>query len=70
MMIGIAVIARPLVLALLTEKWAECIHYLQLFCILGLLFPLHVININLLQALGPIRYCPSTGDYQKDSDRY
>ena len=52
MMIGLAVIARPLVLVLLTEKWAESIPYLQLLCFLGLLYPLHVINLNLLQALG------------------
>jgi O-antigen/teichoic acid export membrane protein len=41
-----------LVLVLLTEKWAESIPYLQLLCLLGVLFPLHVINLNLLQALG------------------
>lgn len=52
MMIGLAVIARPLVLVLLTEKWTESIPYLQLLCLVGLLFPLHVINLNLLQALG------------------
>jgi len=52
MMIGLAIIARPLVLMLLTEKWAECIPYLQLLCIAGLLYPVHVINLNLLQALG------------------
>jgi O-antigen/teichoic acid export membrane protein len=52
MMIGLAVIAGPLVLVLLTEKWAGCIHYLQLLCLVGLLYPLHVINLNLLEALG------------------
>ena len=52
MMIGLAVIARPLVLMLLTEKWAESIPYLQLLCFVGLLFPLQVINLNLLKALG------------------
>lgn len=51
MMIGLALIARPLVLVLLTEKWVESIYYLQLICLLGLLYPLHVINLNLLQAL-------------------
>ena len=51
-MIGLAVIARPLVVVLLTEKWAECIPYLQLLCVLGLMFPLHVINLNVLQAIG------------------
>jgi len=52
MMIGLAVIARPLVLVLLTEKWAACVPYVQLFCVSGLLFPLHVLNLNVLQALG------------------
>ncbi len=52
MMIGLAVIARPLVLVLLTERWAACIPYLQLLCLVGLLFPLHLMNLNVLQALG------------------
>jgi len=52
MMIGLAIIARPLVLVLLTERWADSIPYLQLLCLMGLLFPLHLINLNLLQALG------------------
>ena len=52
MMVGLAVIARPLVLLLFTEKWANSILYLQLFCFLELLYPLHYINLTLLQALG------------------
>jgi len=52
LMIGLAIMARPLVLALLTEKWAGSIVYLQLLCVVGLLFPLHVVNLNVLQALG------------------
>ncbi len=52
MMIGLAVVARPLVLVLITEKWTECIPYIQLLSFLGLLYPLHVINLTLLQALG------------------
>ncbi|MBI5582152.1 MAG: lipopolysaccharide biosynthesis protein [Deltaproteobacteria bacterium] len=52
MMICLLVIARPLVLLLLTEKWAESIPYLQLFCLVGIMFPLHLINLNVLQALG------------------
>jgi len=52
MMVGLAIIARPLVLVLLTEKWAESIPYIQLLSFLGLSYPLHVINLNLLQALG------------------
>jgi len=52
MMIGMAVVARPLVLMLLTEKWAASIPYLQLLCMVGMLYPLHLINLNMLQALG------------------
>jgi teichuronic acid exporter len=52
MMIGLAVVARPLVLVLLTEKWATCIPYLQLLCLVGLLSPVILINSNLLFALG------------------
>jgi O-antigen/teichoic acid export membrane protein len=52
MMIGLAIIARPLVLVLLTEKWVACVPYLQLLCVAGLLFPLHLMNLNVLQSLG------------------
>jgi teichuronic acid exporter len=52
MMIGLAVIARPLVLVMLTEKWAACVPYLQLLCVAGLLYPLHLMNLNILQAVG------------------
>ena len=55
MMIGLSMVARPLVLVLLTEKWAECIPYLQLLCFYGLLYPVHLINLNILQALGKSR---------------
>ena len=51
-MIGLAAIARPLILLLLTEKWVESIPYLQLLCFAWLLFPMHMINLNLLQSLG------------------
>ncbi len=52
MMLGLAVVSRPLVLVLLTEKWTPCIPYLQLLCLVGVMFPLHVINLNVLQAMG------------------
>lgn len=51
-MIGMAIVAEPLVLVLLTEKWAPCIPYLRLLCVVGILYPLHVINLNVLTAQG------------------
>jgi teichuronic acid exporter len=52
MMIGLAAVARPLVITLLTNKWAPCIPYLRLLCFVGLLYPLHLINLNVLMAMG------------------
>jgi len=52
MMTGLLLIAKPLVLVLLTEKWLPCVQYLQLLCVMGLLYPLHVINLNVLKAKG------------------
>lgn len=52
LMIGLAVVAKPLVLVLLTEKWLPCVPYLQLLCVVGMLYPLHVINLNVLMAQG------------------
>ncbi len=52
MMLGIAVTARPLVLFVFGDKWEPSIPYLQLLCIAGVLWPLHVINLNVLKAMG------------------
>lgn len=52
LMIGLFVCAEPLVLTLLTDKWSPAIPYLRLLCVVGLLYPLHVINLNVLLAKG------------------
>lgn len=52
MMIGLAIVAETLVVVLLTEKWIPCVPYLRLFCAVGVLYPLHVINLNVLKAQG------------------
>ena len=52
MLIGMAAVAKPLVLSLLGDQWAPSIPYLQLFCFAGLLYPIHVLNLNILTALG------------------
>jgi len=52
LMIGLAVVAKSLVLVLLTAKWLPCVPYLQLLCAVGILYPLHVINLNVLTAQG------------------
>ncbi len=52
LMIGLAAVAEPLILLLLTDKWAPSIRYLQLLCLAGLFYPLHFLNLNILMALG------------------
>jgi teichuronic acid exporter len=52
MMIGLAVVAEPLISLILTEKWMSVVPLLQLLCISGMLYPLHAININILNVKG------------------
>lgn len=51
-MVGLAVIAERLVVLLLTEKWLPCVPYLQLLSAVGILFPLQLLNLNALLAMG------------------
>lgn len=52
MMIGLAIVSKPLVIVLLTEKWLPAVPYLRLLCAVGLLYPLHLLNLNVLLAKG------------------
>ena len=52
MMIGLALISRPLVLVLLTEKWAGAIPYMELLCVASLLTPFLWINMNIMLSMG------------------
>lgn len=48
----LCVLAKPFVYAILTEKWAEAIVYIQIFSITAILAPANFINLNLLQVKG------------------
>lgn len=52
LMIGFITVAHPLVEVLLTEKWLPSVLYLQLLCLIGLVYPISVINLNALNAQG------------------
>lgn len=49
------VIARPFTSLFLTEKWLPMVPYLQLLCLTGFLYPMHVINLQILTAKGKTR---------------
>lgn len=52
MMVGLAVVAEPLVRLLLTEKWMACVPYLQIMCISYALLPLQTANTQAVLAVG------------------
>jgi teichuronic acid exporter len=45
-------VAHPLVIALLTAKWAPAVPYLRLVCMAALLYPLHAINLSTCMVKG------------------
>lgn len=51
-MMGLAAIAEPLILTLIGEQWLPSVIYLQLLCFAGMFYPLHAINLNMLQVQG------------------
>ena len=52
MTLGLSVLATPLILVLLTEKWAGSIIFLQILCFSMMWIPVHAINLNILQVKG------------------
>ncbi len=52
LMLGMAAVARPMVLTLIGEKWEPSIIYLQMLCFVGMFYPLHALNLNMLQVQG------------------
>ena len=52
LMVGLAAVAHPLLIVLLTEKWTDAVPLLQILCIAMMWYPIHSINLNLLQVKG------------------
>lgn len=51
-MVGIAVLARPIIIVMITAKWEPCILLLEILCFAHMLRPIHSLNLNLLQVKG------------------
>lgn len=52
LMLGLAGIARALILCLIGEQWLPCVPFLQIICLQMMLYPLHSLNLNMLQVQG------------------
>lgn len=52
LMIGMAVVAEPLVSLVLTDKWLPCVPFLQIACFALLLQPMQSANLQAIKAVG------------------
>lgn len=52
LMIGLAVVAEPLIIILLTDKWLPCVPFMQIFCLTYVLRPIQTANLQAINALG------------------
>lgn len=52
MMSGLIAIARPFITVVLTEKWLPCVPFLQIMCVAYAVWPIHIANLQAINALG------------------
>lgn len=52
LMMGLAAVSKPLILLLLKEQWAFSAVLLPILCFAMMWYPIHAINLNLLQVSG------------------
>lgn len=52
LMLGLAIVSKPLIILLLTEKWIGVVPYMQVLCVAMTLYPICAYNINLLLVKG------------------
>jgi O-antigen/teichoic acid export membrane protein len=51
-MLCLSALAYPLVVLMITDKWAECVPLLQVLCFAIMLWPIHTLNFTLLKVKG------------------
>ena len=52
MMIGMAAVAKPMIMILLGEQWLGCVFFLQISCISLAFWPVHTANLQAINAVG------------------
>ena len=52
LMMGLSAVAKPMVVSFLTEKWIFSALIIQILCFAQMWYPVHAINLNLLQVKG------------------
>ncbi len=49
---GMTTIAEAMEILQIGEPWRPCIIYLQMLCFVGIMYPLHALNLNMLKVQG------------------
>lgn len=52
LMVGLSAVAKPLIVTLLTDKWSDAVILLHIVCFAMMWYPVHAINLSLLQVKG------------------
>lgn len=52
LMLGMAACAESMIQVLIGNQWLGCVPMLQIICTYGMLYPLHALNLNMLQVQG------------------
>jgi len=52
LLVGLAAVAEPLVIVLLTEKWLPCVFYLQILSLSFVMAPVEIENLQAIKAMG------------------
>lgn len=52
LMMGLAIVAEPLVKIILTDKWLPCVPFLQIYCAVYAIRPILTANIQAIKGLG------------------
>lgn len=52
LMLGMAAIAKPMIVVIIGTKWLPAVPFLQIICLQMMLYPLHALNLNMLKVQG------------------
>lgn len=52
LMLGLAAVAKPMIICLIGKQWLPAVPMLQIVCFNMMLYPLHALNLNMLQVQG------------------
>lgn len=52
MMVGLAIMSKPIILLLLGDEWIAVVPFMQMACVIYAFWPIHVISLQAIQAVG------------------